>query len=326
MDWLMQPDTIPQKFLVMFLAILLFALVMGIVLAIVDRPGIPRWIPVAGYLGPALALITFGLLSPGLMTIRNSFMDKSATGFVGLDNYVRIFTDQVFITVLVNTALWVVLVPLISTALGLVYAVLVDRSRFEKWAKTLIFLPMAISMVGASIIWKFVYEYKPPGTPQVGLLNQLLVMVGMEPRQFLLDPPMNTFFLIVVMIWIQTGFAMTVLSAAIKAIPDEIVEAAKVDGVTGMKLFFYVTVPSVRPALIVVITTVAMATLKAFDVVRTMTGGQFDTSVIANEFYVQSFVQNQPQIGAALAVLLFVIILPIVVYNVRQMRVSEGER
>jgi len=326
MDWLMQPDTIPQKFLVMFLAILLFALVMGLVLAVVDRPGIPRWIPVAGYLGPALALITFGLLGPGLMTIRNSFMDKSATGFVALDNYVRIFTDQVFITVLINTALWVVLVPLISTALGLIYAVLVDRSRFEKWAKTLIFLPMAISMVGASIIWKFVYEYKPPGTPQVGLLNQLLVMVGMEPRQFLLDPPTNTFFLIIVMIWIQTGFAMTVLSAAIKAIPDEIVEAAKVDGVTGMKLFFYVTIPSVRPALIVVITTVAMATLKAFDVVRTMTGGQFDTSVIANEFYVQSFVQNQPQIGAALAVLLFVIILPIVIYNVRQMRVSEGER
>ncbi|MFN8138074.1 MAG: sugar ABC transporter permease, partial [Propionicimonas sp.] len=136
----------------------------------------------------------------------------------------------------------------------------------------------------------------------------------------------NTFMLIMVMIWIQAGFAMTVLSAAIKAIPDEIIEAAKVDGVTGMKLFWWVTVPSVRPAIVVVLTTIAMGTLKAFDVVYTMTGGNFNTSIIANEFYIQSFNQGQPQIGAALAVILFVMIAPIIIYNVRQMRISEGER
>ncbi|QLQ17364.1 MAG: sugar ABC transporter permease [Micropruina sp.] len=310
----------------MLFAIAIFALVMGLVLAVVDRPNLPKWVPVSGYLGPSLVLITFGLLYPGLLTIKNSFFDENGAQFVGLNNYVRIFTDGQFLTVLRNTFFWVALVPTVATALGLVYAVLVDRTRFEKLAKTLIFLPMAISMVGASIIWKFMYEYKPAGTNQIGLLNQFLVWIGLPPQQWLLTPPLNTFMLIVVMIWIQAGFAMTVLSAAIKAIPDEIIEAAKVDGVSGMRLFWWVTVPSVRPAIIVVLTTIAMGTLKAFDVVYTMTGGNFDSSVIANEFYSQSFVQNQPNIGNALAVLLFIIIMPIIVYNVRQMRISEGER
>ncbi|MGB4272920.1 MAG: sugar ABC transporter permease, partial [Propionicimonas sp.] len=324
--WLMKPETVPEKIFVMFLAIALFALVMGIVLAVVDRPRLPKWVPVVGYLGPAVLLITFGLLWPGLLTIKQSFFDRQNIQFVGLENYVRIFTDTLFLTVLRNTFFWVLIVPIGATVLGLIYAVLVDRTPFEKLAKTLIFLPMAISMVGASIIWKFMYEYKPEGVNQIGLINQIVVMFGGEPQQFLLAPPQNTFMLIIVMIWIQAGFAMTVLSAAIKAIPDEIIEAAKVDGATGMRLFWWVTIPSVRPAIIVVLTTIAMGTLKAFDIVYTMTGGQFDTSVIANEFYTQSFTQDQPNIGAALAVLLFIIVTPIIVYNVRQMRISEGER
>lgn len=326
MLWLLKPETLPEKFAVMILAILLFAMVMGLVLAVVDRPKLPKWVPVAGYLGPAVLLITFGLLWPGMLTIKNSFFSRTGADFVGLENYVRIFTDETFVTVIINTLLWVAFVPTIATALGLVYAVLVDRTRVEKFAKTLIFLPMAISMVGASIIWKFVYEYKPASQPQIGLMNQVMVWLGLEPQQWLLNPPLNTFMLIMVMIWIQAGFAMTVLSAAIKAIPDEIIEAAKVDGVTGMKLFWWVTVPSVRPAIVVVLTTIAMGTLKAFDVVYTMTGGNFNTSIIANEFYIQSFNQGQPQIGAALAVILFVMIAPIIIYNVRQMRISEGER
>ncbi len=322
----MKPETVPEKIFVMFLAIALFALVMGLVLAVVDRPRLPKWVPVFGYLGPAVLLITFGLLWPGLLTIKQSFFDRQNIQFVALDNYVRIFTDTLFLTVLRNTFFWVLIVPIGATVLGLIYAVLVDRTPFEKLAKTLIFLPMAISMVGASIIWKFMYEYKPEGVNQIGLINQVVVSFGGEPQQFLLAPPQNTFMLIIVMIWIQAGFAMTVLSAAIKAIPDEIIEAAKVDGATGMRLFWWVTIPSVRPAIIVVLTTIAMGTLKAFDIVYTMTGGQFDTSVIANEFYTQSFTQDQPNIGAALAVLLFIIVTPIIVYNVRQMRISEGER
>lgn len=330
MMWLLKPESIPEKLLVMVLAIALFALVMGLVLAVVDRPRLPKWVPVTGYLGPSLLLITFGLLWPGMITIRNSFYDRQGREFVGLENYGIIFTDSGFLNVLMNTFWWVLLVPTLATALGLVYAVLVDRSRFEKFAKTLIFLPMAISMVGASIIWKFVYEYRDPGVrgtrPQVGLLNQIVVWMGGTPQQWTTSPPLNTFMLIIVMIWIQAGFAMTVLSAAIKAIPDETIEAANVDGATGMRLFFWVTVPSVRPAIIVVLTTIAMGTLKAFDVVKTMTGGNFGTSVIANEFYTQSFGRNGENIGNALAVLLFLIITPIIIYNLRQMRISEGER
>ena len=326
MDWLMQPDTTIEKFLVMLFAIALFALVMAAVLVLVDRPSLPRWVAAGGYLGPALLLIVMGLLIPAFMTIRNSLYNNSLSEFVGLENYVTIFTQDLFLTVLRYTFLWVLLVPLLSTALGLVYAVLVDRTRFEKFAKTLIFLPMAISMVGASIIWKFVYEYKAKGVPQTGLLNQILVWMGLEPQQFLLNAPINTFYLIIVMVWIQTGFAMTVLSAAIKAIPDETIEAANVDGATGMRLFWQITVPSVRSAIIVVLTTIAMATLKAFDIVRTMTGGQFDTSIVANEFYTQTFGRQAQGIGAALAVLLFVLVMPLIVYNVRQMRISEGER
>lgn len=325
MEWFLKPETLPEKIGVMVLAILLFAAVMGLVLAVVDRPRLPKWVPAVGYLGPAVLLITFGLLWPGLNTIKNSFFDRLSQNFVGIANYQTIFTDMGFLIVLRNTLLWVLLVPTVATALGLVYAVLVDRTRVEKFAKTLIFLPMAISMVGASIIWKFMYDMKP-GKTQIGLLNQIVVWLGGEPQPWLLNPPLNTFMMIVVMVWIQAGFAMTVLSAAIKAIPDEIIEAAKVDGVTGIRLFFYVTIPSVRPAIIVVLTTIAMGTLKSFDIVYTMTGGNFESSIVAQEFYVQSFVQGRPDIGAALAVLLFIMITPIIVYNVRQMRISEGER
>lgn len=326
MDWLLQPDSVGMKFVVMIVAIALFALVMAVVLLLVDRPSLPRWVAACGYLGPALVLIVMGLLVPAILTIRNSLYANDQTTFVGWDNYAAIFSQDLFLIVLRNTFFWVLIVPLFSTALGLVYAVLVDRTRFEKLAKTLIFLPMAISMVGASIIWRFVYEYKPAGSDQTGLLNQLLVLVGAEPQQFLISPPVNTFYLIVVMVWIQTGFAMTVLSAAIKAIPDETIEAARMDGATGLRLFWAITVPSVRPAIIVVLTTVAMATLKAFDVVRTMTGGQFDTSIIALEFYAQTFTRQAGGVGAALAVLLFVLVAPIIIYNVRQMRITEGER
>lgn len=327
MDFLLETTTAGQKILVMFVAIALFVLVMGLVLWIADKPRVPKWVTVIGFLGPAVLLISLGLIYPALLTIIASF-ENTGGDLVGLDNYATIFGESAFRTVLFNTALWVVLVPLLATGFGLMYAVLIDRAFGEKFAKTLIFLPMAISMVGASIIFKFVYEFRPdqPGVEQIGLLNQILVMIGFEPQQFLLDPPINNFFLIAVMVWIQAGFAMTVLSAAIKSIPDEIIEAAKMDGVEGMKMFRYVTLPTVRPAVVVVITTVAMATLKVFDIVRTMTGGRFGTSIVANEFYSQSFSFGRPDLGAALAVLLFILVVPIILYNIRQMRLSEEQR
>lgn len=329
MNWLTQATTPGEKFGLMFIAIALFVVVMGAILFLVDRPKkIPRWVVAAAFAGPALLLLAWGLVRPALLTIRDSFFDKQGDDFVGIDNYSRALTEGQFQGVLANTAIWVILVPIGSTLIGLVYAVLVDRTRFEKLAKALVFIPMAISMVGASIIWKFVYEFKPnqPGVKQTGLLNQALVWVGLEPQQFLINSPMNTVFLIVVMVWIQTGFAMTVLSAAIKAIPDDIIEAARLDGLHGLKMFRFITVPSIRPALVVVLTTIAIGTLKVFDIVRTMTGGQFGTQVIANEFYTQAFRQNNKGLAAALAVILFILVVPIVIYNVRQLRKSEEIR
>ncbi len=329
MQWFLDASTTGHKFALMVVAILLFAVVMGALLFAVDRPRrVPNWVVAAGFLGPTLVLLLIGLVYPALETVRGSFYNRDGSEYVGLANYATVFTEDNFQTVLRNTVLWVILVPVVTTGLGLVYAYLVDRTRFEALAKALVFLPMAISMVGAGVIWKFVYEYRPdqPGVRQIGLLNQLLVLVGIDPQQFLLSQPSNNVYLIIVMIWIQAGFSMTVLSAAIKAIPDDIIEAARLDGVSGLQMFRYVTVPSIRPALVVVLTTVAIVTLKVFDVVRTMTGGQFATSVEANEFYVQAFRQFSFGLGAALAVLLFVLVIPIVAYNVRQLRLSEEIR
>ena len=326
MEFLLSTGTPVEKFIVMGIAILLFVAVMAIVLFLTDRPRMPQWITVLAFLGPAAVLVVFGLVYPAIRTIINSFRSDNGQEWVALANYGDVFGNSALRLVLLNTVLWVILVPLVSTAVGLVYAVLVDRTRFEKLAKTLVFLPMAISMVGASIIWKFVYDFKPTDRPQTGLANQLLVWLGFDSQQFLLTWPWNTFFLIAVMVWIQSGFAMTILSASIKAIPDDIIEAAKLDGVTNWQMFRSVTVPSIRPAVVVVITTIAMATLKVFDIVFTMTGGNFDTSIVANEFYTRSFVRGEGGIGATLAVLLFIMVIPIVVYNVRQMKLAEEQR
>jgi alpha-glucoside transport system permease protein len=312
----------------MFEAILIFVAIVAVILFIAGRLGgkrSDRWVAFA-FLIPAVLMLMVGLLYPGIRTIFQSFFDADGNGFIGIDNYKTIFTSSDQLIVLRNTVFWVVLTPFVATAIGLLYAILVDKSRFEAFAKALIFLPMAISFVGASIIWKFVYEYRPdqPGVKQIGILNQLLVWIGAKPQNWLIDSPLNTFLLIVVMIWIQAGFAMTVLSAAIKAIPDDIIEAARLDGVTAFGMFRFVTLPSIRPALVVVLTTIGIGVLKVFDIVRTMTGGQFDTSVVANEFYSQSFRASNQGLGAALAVLLFVLVVPIVAYNVRQLRASEA--
>ncbi len=312
----------------MIAAILLFAAVVGLMLFIatlVRGRRTDRWTAYI-YLLPTLLLLAVGLVYPGLRTIWESFFNAAGDAFIGLDNYKTIFTDGDQLTVLRNTVFWVLVTPFVATGVGLLYAILVDKSRFESAAKALIFLPMAISFVGASIIWKFVYEYRPDqgNVKQIGLLNQVLVWLGGSPQQWLVTSPLNTFLLIVIMIWIQAGFAMTVLSAAIKAIPDDIVEAARLDGVTPWGMFRFVTLPAIRPAVVVVLTTIAIGTLKVFDIVRTATGGQFNTSVIANEFYSQSFRSDNQGLGAALATLLFILVIPIVVYNIRQLRNSEA--
>lgn len=315
-----------EKFAQMLIAVGLFFAVVAIILLTTQRLRSRRGelAQSAAFILPAVALIGVGLVYPAIVTIYNSFRSRNLQEFVGFENYQTIFTDDAQVQVLINTVLWVVLVPLFSTGIGLIYAVLIDRARFEKFAKALIFLPMAISLVGASLIWKFVYDYRQTESDQIGIANQLLKSLGFDTYRFLQDPPWNTLFLIVIMIWVQAGFAMTILSASIKAIPDDIVEAARLDGVSGLKMFRFITVPSIRPSLIVVLTTISITTLKAFDIVRTTVGGNFDTSVLAYEFYRQSFTAGDRGLGSALGVLIFLLVIPIVIYNVRQMRKLEA--
>ncbi|MCR6688394.1 sugar ABC transporter permease [Cellulomonas sp.] len=319
-----------DKLVQMVVALVAFAAVIGVILLVVhllERRGARRvawW-----FIGPTILLIVVGLVYPALRTIWRSLYDAAGTTFIGLGNYTDIFTSDDQLVVLRNTVLWVLVTPFVATVVGLVYAILVDGAKGEAAAKALIFLPMAISFVGASIIWKFMYEYRfydptvANNPRQIGFINQIIVWLGGSPQNFLLNSPLNNFFLIAVMIWIQAGFAMTILSAAIKAIPAEITEAARLDGVSSLEMFRFVTVPSIRPTLIVVLTTIAIGCLKVFDIVRTMTAGQFGTSVVANEFYTQSFSAGNQGLGAALAVLLFVLVVPIIVYNVRHLRKAD---
>ncbi|MEV1331966.1 sugar ABC transporter permease [Micromonospora costi] len=272
------------------------------------------------FLLPTVLLLTIGLIVPAIRTTLLSFMDSNSNDWVGLRNYGWMFSENSIVRVLINTLVWVLLVPLVATAFGLIYAVLVDKARFEAVAKSLIFLPMAISFVGASIIWKFVYAYRGEGQEQIGLLNQIVVSLGGEPRQWLLESPLNTLLLVVIMIWIQAGFAMVVLSAAIKAIPADIVEAARLDGVSPWQMFWQITMPSIRPALIVVVVTLSIGTLKVFDIVRTATNGNYDTNVIASEMYNQAFRYGENGQGSALAVFLFILVIPIVIYQIRNLR------
>lgn len=272
-----------------------------------------------GFLAPAVILLAIGLIYPTIGTTIQAFQDNRSRNFVGFDNFIWIFTQPYGIRVVLNTIVWVLVVPALSTVFGLAYAAFIDKSRGEKIFKALVFMPMAISFVGASIIWRFVYAAKPADQDQIGLLNQFVVWFGGEPVFWLQNSPWNTFFLIVVLIWVQTGFAMVILSAAIKGVPAEQLEAAELDGTNSWQRFMNVTVPGIRSALIVVLTTISIASLKVFDIVRTMTAGANDTSVIANEMYTQwkGFETGR---SAAFAVVLFLLVTPIIVYNARQLK------
>ncbi|MFJ9696434.1 carbohydrate ABC transporter permease [Kitasatospora sp. NPDC101183] len=286
-----------------------------------------RPLAVLVFLGPAVLLLLVGLVVPLVRTVFLSLHNDDGSRFVGTGNFDWAFTSDDVRHVLLNTLLWLVVVPLVATGLGLLLALLVDRMRGQSVYKSLIFMPMAISLVGASIIFKFVYESRGPGQQQIGLLSQVAVALGWDdPPNWMLSQPLNTFLLMAVMVWVQTGFAMVVLSAAIKAIPSEVVEAARLDGASGARLFWYVTVPMIRTTVIVVLTTVMIITLKCFDIVRTMTGGNFGTQVLANEMYSQSFSQFNDGRGSALAVLLFLAVLPLVAYNIVQLRKERETR
>lgn len=298
------------------------AVAVGAIFFLLDfrsRSGKGYLIQLVAFMAPAMLLLLVGLILPTIQTMYASFMNSSGKEFVGLANYAWIFGQPDGVRVVVNTIVWVLVVPTVSTIVGLAYAVFIDKTRGEKIYKVLVFMPMAISFVGAGIIWRFMYEYRAKQYDQIGLLNQIVVWFGGEPQQWLLNPPWNTFFLIIVLIWVQTGFAMVILSASIKGVPLELLEAAELDGANAWQRFVSVTVPAIRPALIVVLTTISIASLKVFDIVRTMTAGNYETSVLANEMYTQ-FTKFEAGRSAALAVILFILVLPIVIYNARQIQ------
>ncbi|MGD8474486.1 MAG: sugar ABC transporter permease, partial [Anaerolineae bacterium] len=226
-----------------------------------------------------------------------------------------------------NNVLWIVFGSTLSVALGLLVATLADRSKFERVAKSLIFLPMAISFVGAGVIWNFMYDIRPPGEAQIGLLNAILTAVGGSPvawDKWTEIQPWNNLFLIIIVVWLQAGYAMVLFSAALKGIPEEIQEAARVDGATEIQVFFRIMIPYIMGTIITVWTTVVIFTLKIFDVVWVMTGGQFGTHVIATQFYRQSFTARNSGYGSAIAIVLLVTVIPVMIYNLRQFRQQEA--
>jgi len=278
------------------------------------------------YMGPSLLLLAAYLVLPTLQTIYLSFFNRDSSEFVGFKNYIFAFTSPDMLIAFRNNILWLVLVTGISVGLGLIIAVLVDRVRYEPLAKSLIFLPMAISFVGASVIWRFIYAYRPAGSEQIGLLNALLVSVGFEPIGWLVERGINNFALIAIMIWLQTGFCMVLLSSAVKGVPQDVIEAARVDGASEFQIFRRIIIPMIMPTVTVVATTVVVLVLKVFDIVFVMTGGNLDTDVIASRMVKEMFNFRDFGRGSAIAVVLLIAVIPVMVANIRRFRQQELNR
>jgi alpha-glucoside transport system permease protein len=277
------------------------------------------------FIGPAVAVVSLFLVFPALRSIYLSFFDASGDRFVGTDNYRSLFAEGPIRTAIWNNVQWILLVPAACVVIGLFVATLADRlrPRWESVSKSVIFLPMAISAVGASTIWGFVYAFRAEGRPQIGLLNQLAVAVGGSPVAWLQERLINDFMLMIVFIWLQAGFAMVLLSAALKNVPEDTLEAARVDGASQRQIFFRVVVPQMMPTIVVVFTTVLIGVLKVFDVVRVMTNGNFGTEVIANRFISEIFTFREFGRAAAIVVFLVVATIPVMILNIKRFREME---
>ena len=280
------------------------------------------------WLTPGLALLAVFLVYPTLSTVVLSLFDARSERFVGLANYAYLFTDPAMLGALRNNALWLVLFTLITVTFGLLIAVLTDRVPYESVAKAIVFLPMAISFVAAGVIWKFMYDFRPPGLPQTGTVNAALTAVvpGFEPQAWLINQPLNNVALIAAAAWVWTGFCMVILSAGLKGIPGDVLEAARVDGAGEWQVFRYVTLPLLGSTIAVVATTMLITALKAFDIVYVMTNGNFDTEVIANRMYKELFNVRDFGHASAIAVVLLVAIAPVMVLNLRRFREQEAIR
>lgn len=287
----------------------------------------PRWTTALRpyvFIGPAMVILTWYLVLPTLRTFYFSFFNAQSTKFVGLENYVFALTDSAMLESFRNNLIWLVVGTGLSVVFGLLIAILADRSRFEVFAKSLIFLPMAISFVGAGVIWRFIYFYKPVGTDQIGLLNAIVVAFGGQPQAWLTVRPWNTLFLVVIMIWLNTGYAMVLLSAALKGVPAELLEAGRIDGANEVQIFFGIIIPHIQGTIVTVATTILIACLKIFDIVFVMTNGNYGTEVMASQFYKQMFKFQNFGRGGAVAIILLIAVIPVMIYNLRQFREREA--
>ena len=275
------------------------------------------------FLVPALILAMTGLGIPAVQTFIESFKNADSSKWVGFANYTRAFKDPDILLAFRNTMLWIIISPVVVTALGLGLATMLNKMKREALAKSLIFMPMAISFVGGSLIWTLMYQYQEPNMNQTGLVGQIMKSLGIPLQHLLLWSPWNNLFLMAVYIWGTTGFGMVILSAAIKNIPQDIEEAAQLDGASGFTLFRTVTVPMVKTTIIVVLTTAMVGTLKLFDVIHTMTGGNFKTDVLSNRMFDEHFVYLNNGRGSTLAILIFLGVLPITYYNIRSLRAER---
>ena len=279
------------------------------------------------YMGPALLILAFFLVYPTLHTFYLSLFDKRSENFVGLHNYIWALTSKDMLTAFKNNLLWLVLFTALTVSLGLVLAVLLDRVRYETVAKSVIFLPMAISFVGAGVIWKFMYAFRPASAAQIGLLNAILTtFTNLDPVGWLVNRTTNNFALIVAGVWIWTGFCMVILSAAYKGIPRELIEAARVDGANEWQVFWRVTLPMMKPTIAVVATTMVINVLKVFDIVYVMTNGDLGTEVIANRMYKEMFHFRNFGRASAIAVILLLAIIPVMLVNIRRFQEQEALR
>lgn len=280
------------------------------------------------FVGPAVAILGVFLIYPAVQTIYVSFLDARSENFVGLRNYQALLSDQAMRSVLINNILWIIVVPTVSVAIGLLVAVLADRlkPRWENVSKSVIFLPMAISFVGASTIWLFIYAWRPQSQAQIGILNAIWTAVGGEAQTWLQISTLrlNSFLLMVILIWLQAGFAMVLLSSALKGVPVETIEAARIDGATEVQIFWRVTVPQIASTIVVVLTTIVILVLKVFDVVFVMTGGNFDTDVVAVRFIRELFSFREFGRAAAIVVMLIIATIPVMIYNIKQFREQES--
>lgn len=270
------------------------------------------------FVGPAVVILAAYLIYPVVNTLYRSFMDKSSTNFVGTSNYSWLLADGKFHELMLNQFLWLLVVPALATFFGLLAAQLTDRIRWGNFGKSLIFMPMAISFVGAGVIWKFVYANSDGN--QIGLLNAVVQFFGGEPQHWLQLPFWNNIFLMVVLVWIQAGFAMVILSAALRGIPEDTIEAAIIDGANPFQIFFKIKVPQIASTIGVVWTTITITVLKVFDIVYVMTNGEWGTQVLANMMYDLLFDQSDYGRGSAVAIVIMILVLPIMWWNVRNAR------